>query len=206
METVSKIEEILEKLTIAEAIRRESFDDLKKTCTTATNEITKLVELNKEEKAKCDGLKIEIQNLVNALGQELSTNNDLKKNLEAANLRVQHANKKINSLETTLEAEKKTSERKLQTLTDKISSAMLLLKSFDATIELRNTIDNDLSSSNCPQNDSIKNKKSTEVGSLVSRKANDNQQKCETNVKQAINSKKMKLRALRSKLNEISSD
>ena len=61
---------------------------------------------------------------------------------------------------------------------DKISNTTQLLKSFDSTIKLKNTINNDLSRSDCHQDDTIEDEKSSEVVFVSSyRKTKGNQQK-----------------------------
>ena len=144
METIKEMEAVYDKMLSVEAEKSKILGNLKEMCTNVANENAKLQEQIRLEKAKCTGKDVEIKNLVSALGQSLMTNGELKKNLETANKRVQVANEKIDMLESKLVAERESSDDKIKKLNEKVASATLLLKSLDAVVKLRGTMNDDL--------------------------------------------------------------
>ena len=144
METIKEMEAVYDKMLSVEAEKSKILDTLKEMCTNVAKENAKLQEQIRLEKAKSTGKDVEIKNLVSALGQSLMTNGELKKNLETANKRVQVANEKIDMLESKLVAERESSDDKIKKLNEKVASATLLLKSLDAVVKLRGTMNDDL--------------------------------------------------------------
>ena len=209
METIKEMEAVYDKMLSVEAEKSKILDTLKEMCTNVANENTKLQEQIRLEKAKCTGKDVEIKNLVSALGQSLMTNGELKKNLETANKRVQVANEKIDMLESKLVAERESSDDKIKKLNEKVASATLLLKSLDAVVKLRGTMNDDLTIRDGKHDDLVDDP--IQIVSITSdsepiKEENQQQNKnkvqgvkrhVETNVKQAQNPKKMTLRSQR---------
>ena len=207
METIKEMEAVFDKVLSVEAEKSKILDTLKEMCTNVANENAKLQEQIRLEKAKSTGKDEEIKNLVSALGQALTTNGRLKKNLENANIRVQFANKKIDMLESKLVAEKTSSDDKIKKLNEKVASATLLLKSLDAVVKLRGTMNDDLTIRDGKHDDLVDDP--IQIVSITSdsepiKEENQQQHKnevqgvkrhMETNVKQAQNPKKMILRS-----------
>ena len=209
METIKEMEAVFDKVLSVEAEKSKILDTLKEMCTNVANENAKLQEQIRLEKAKSTGKDEEIKNFVSALGQALTTNGRLKKNLENANIRVQFANKKIDMLESKLVAEKTSSDDKIKKLNEKVTSATLLLKSLDAVVKLRGTMNDDLTIRDGKHDDLVDDP--IQIISITSdnepiKEENQQQHKnevqgvkrhMETNVKQAQNPKKMILRSQR---------
>ena len=209
METIKEMEAVYDKMLSVEAEKSKILDNLKEMCTNVANENTKLQEQIRLEKAKCTGKDVEIKNLVSALGQSLMTNGELKKNLETANKQVQVANEKIDMLESKLVAERESSDDKIKKLNEKVASATLLLKSLDAVVKLRGTMNDDLTIRVGKHDDLVDDP--IQIVSITSdsepiKEENQQQNKnkvqgvkrhVETNVKQAQNPKKMTLRSQR---------
>ena len=209
METIKEMEAVYDKMLSVEAEKSKILGNLKEMCTNVANENTKLQEQIRLEKAKCTGKDVEIKNLVSALGQSLMTNGELKKNLETANKRVQVANEKIDMLESKLVAERESSDDKIKKLNEKVASATLLLKSLDAVVKLRGTMNDDLTIRDGKHDDLVDDP--IQIVSITSdsepiKEENQQQNKntvqgvkrhVETNVKQAQNPKKMTLRSQR---------
>ena len=207
METIKEMEAVFDKVLSVEAEKSKILDTLKEMCTNVAKENAKLQEQIRLEKAKSTGKDEEIKNLVSALGQALTTNGRLKKNLENANIRVQFANKKIDMLESKLVAEKTSSDDKIKKLNEKVASATLLLKSLDAVVKLRGTMNDDLTIRDGKHDDLVDDP--IQIVSITSdsepiKEENQQQNKnkvqgvkrhMETNVKQAQNPKKMILRS-----------
>ena len=209
METIKEMEAVYDKMLSVEAEKSKILGNLKEMCTNVANENAKLQEQIRLEKAKCTGKDVEIKNLVSALGQSLMTNGELKKNLETANKRVQVANEKIDMLESKLVAERGSSDDKIKKLNEKVASATLLLKSLDAVVKLRGTMNDDLTIRDGKHDDLVDDP--IQIVSITSdsepiKEENQQQNKnkvqgvkrhVETNVKQAQNPKKMTLRSQR---------
>ena len=209
METIKEMEAVYDKMLSVEAEKSKILDTLKEMCTNVANENSKLQEQIRLEKAKSTGKDVEIKNLVSALGQSLMTNGELKKNLETANKRVQVANEKIDMLESKLVAERESSDDKIKKLNEKVASATLLLKSLDAVVKLRGTMNDDLTIRVGKHDDLVDDP--IQIVSITSDSEpikEENQQQhenkvqgvkrhVETNVKQAQNPKKMTLRSQR---------
>ena len=137
METIKEMEAVYDKMLSVEAEKSKILDTLKEMCTNVAKENAKLQEQIRLEKAKSTGKDVEIKNLVSALGQSLMTNGELKKNLQVAN-------EKNDMLESKLAAERESSDDKIKKLNEKVASATLLLKSLDAVVKLRGTMNDDL--------------------------------------------------------------
>ena len=209
METIKEMEAVFDKMLSVEAEKSKILDTLKEMCTNVAKENAKLQEQIRLEKAKSTGKDVEIKNLVSALGQSLMTNGELKKNLETANKRVQVANEKIDMLESKLVAERESSDDKIKKLNEKVASATLLLKSLDAVVKLRGTMNDDLTIRDGKHDDLVDDP--IQIVSITSdsepiKEENQQQNKnkvqgvkrhVETNVKQAQNPKKMILRSQR---------
>ena len=209
METIKEMEAVYDKMLSVEAEKSKILGNLKEMCTNVAKENAKLQEQIRLEKAKSTGKDVEIKNLVSALGQSLMTNGELKKNLETANKRVQVANEKIDMLESKLVAERESSDDKIKKLNEKVASATLLLKSLDAVVKLRGTMNDDLTIRDGKHDDLVDDP--IQIVSITSdsepiKEENQQQNKnkvqgvkrhVETNVKQAQNPKKMTLRSQR---------
>ena len=209
METIKEMEAVYDKMLSVEAEKSKILGNLKEMCTNVAKENAKLQEQIRLEKAKSTGKDVEIKNLVSALGQSLMTNGELKKNLETANKQVQVANEKIDMLESKLVAERESSDDKIKKLNEKVASATLLLKSLDAVVKLRGTMNDDLTIRDGKHDDLVDDP--IQIVSITSdsepiKEENQQQHKnevqgvkrhVETNVKQAQNPKKMILRSQR---------
>ena len=202
METIKEMEAVFDKMLSVEAEKSKILDTLKEMCTNVAKENAKLQEQIRLEKAKSTGKDVEIKNLVSALGQSLMTNGELKKNLQVAN-------EKNDMLESKLVAERESSDDKIKKLNEKVASATLLLKSLDAVVKLRGTMNDDLTIRDGKHDDLVDDP--IQIVSITSdnepiKEENQQQNKnkvqgvkrhVETNVKQAQNPKKMILRSQR---------